>query len=453
MIWISPHISNFDDLNTIRLRCLPARSSLTYPYENPVVSFKHSTSLDFHNTDTLDSMKRRRTSFGSGRGSIPQQQSLRSTLKRLITVVRGQERTIARLRDVESMFHSVADGSTAAIFVLQGNKFRYVNKAMAAMSGYSEKELVSMNFWNIAHPDYRKFVRRRGLERQHGKGPPAHYEFMIRTKSAKSKWIDFYDGVIEFKGKPATVGTAYDLTHKKDLEQKLLTSRDEVRELASHINYIRQRQVSRLAQEIHDELGPVLTGIKMGAEALSKRIGLKGDGEQSSVLEDINELEHLADRGFIRLRAITSMLKPWVPDIHDLPYALESLAKGFEKQTKISCYVHSQFEVLTLERDPLAAVYMIVQEALTNIARHSGAKKASILLTKQDGKLVVRVKDNGRGITDESKLKYRTLGLLGMKERAEFLGGELHIQGKRNSGTVVELRFPFTVPLKTKSKN
>ncbi len=137
------------------------------------------------------------------------------------------------LRESEAKFRKMAETSPAFIVVVQGNSYKYVNPTFEKLTDYREEELLSMNYWDIIHTDYRDLVRERGLARQQGAKLEAHYEFIINTKNGRAIWIDFSAALIEYEGQPAIIGTGYDITLKKKLANALTNSEKNFRTLAN----------------------------------------------------------------------------------------------------------------------------------------------------------------------------------------------------------------------------
>ncbi len=142
---------------------------------------------------------------------------------RLVVLHDITERALAEraLRQSEAAFRTLAETLPAAVFIYQGENFRYANPACTTLTGYKRRELANIRFWELVHPDHREIVRERGLARQHGDSVPARYEFKIVTKSGEERWVDFAAAVVEFEGQPAAMGTAYDITERKLAEEEL----------------------------------------------------------------------------------------------------------------------------------------------------------------------------------------------------------------------------------------
>jgi PAS domain S-box-containing protein len=135
------------------------------------------------------------------------------------------------LRQSEAMFRALAETMPSAVFIYQGDRFLYANPASEALTGYCREELAALRFWELVHPDFQSVIRERGLARQSGKTVTSRYEFKILTKSGQERWLDFAAAPIEFEGRPAALGTAYDITEKKLAEHKVRQSEEKYRQI------------------------------------------------------------------------------------------------------------------------------------------------------------------------------------------------------------------------------
>jgi signal transduction histidine kinase len=227
-------------------------------------------------------------------------------------------------------------------------------------------------------------------------------------------------------------------------QRRLRKSRDELRNLAAHLQSIREEERTRIAREVHDELGQILTIIKMDVTLLQKKY--LSDGQTSAKLEaekSIRGIFDLLDNSIRSVRRIATELRPEVLDDLGLKSALEWESEMFQKRTGISCECKVTAEELLPEDEKAIAVFRIYQEALTNVARHSNATKVISECLCRNGTLSLRLEDNGQGITEQETQGEKSLGLVGMRERALLIGGTLEIRGVPGKGTSVVLTVPI----------
>jgi diguanylate cyclase (GGDEF)-like protein/PAS domain S-box-containing protein len=143
-------------------------------------------------------------------------------VSRHVAAAIDRKRAADALRESETKFRTLAETAPAAIFIYQGEQFLYANEATAAITGFSREEFLKLpSFWEIVHPDFREEVKRRGLLRQQGADVPTRYEIQILTKDGGERWLDYSAGVIEYAGKPAVMGTAFDVTERKRAEAQI----------------------------------------------------------------------------------------------------------------------------------------------------------------------------------------------------------------------------------------
>jgi signal transduction histidine kinase len=222
------------------------------------------------------------------------------------------------------------------------------------------------------------------------------------------------------------------------VEKELLKSREQLRELSSHLQFIREEERKTVAREIHDELGQALTALKYDSSWLIDRLS---EG-QEDLQEKIKSMMEIIDSTIQRVKRISSELRPGILDDLGIVDAIEWQAHRFRDATGISCDFYSDINGLILDPSQSTTVFRIFQEALTNVARHAEATKVDVLLAEENNKVILRVRDNGKGIEENQISDHKSLGLLGMKERAFSCKGDLKIRGFRGHGTVVTLSIP-----------
>jgi len=247
-------------------------------------------------------------------------------------------------------------------------------------------------------------------------------------------------GAVDYLQKPVVpeilkskVAVFVDL-HRKS--ERLKESEDKLRRLAAHLISVREEERAHIAREIHDELGQVLTGLKMEVTWLAKRL------REKPLIEKTDSMCKLIDTTVQTVRKIATGLRPEMLDDMGLIAAVGWQAKEFQKRTGIRCRAKLPPEV-KLDIDVSTTMFRIFQEILTNVARHSRATRVDMELTIAEDKVALEVVDNGVGIADSDLNGKKSLGLLGMHERALLFGGEVKITGTPGHGTRVSVNIPI----------
>jgi signal transduction histidine kinase len=231
----------------------------------------------------------------------------------------------------------------------------------------------------------------------------------------------------------------YRETQRQKAEQDLRNSHEQLRNLSSHLESVREEERTRLAREIHDELGQALTALKMDIAWLNRRL----DPEQEPLHEKTRSMGDLIDATIRTVQRLSGELRPGLLDDLGLAAAIEWQAEEFQKRAGIACDVRLNLGETTLSRDHATAIFRIFQETLTNVLRHARATQVSVLLQAQDNQLILEVVDNGRGITEEEIRGVRAFGLIGMRERVLTLKGQILIDGRPGRGTTITITVPL----------
>jgi signal transduction histidine kinase len=229
-----------------------------------------------------------------------------------------------------------------------------------------------------------------------------------------------------------------EITDRRRSEEELRQSREQLRDLASHLESIREEERGRIAREIHDELGQALTALKMDIHWVGQRLS----HDQELLLEKTKAISRLIDTTTQSVQRIAAELRPGLLDDLGLSAAVEWQAAEFQNRTGIRCEIVSEPEDITLTHAISTAVFRVFQEALTNVARHANATELNVVLREKPGTVELTVHDNGIGITAEQISDARSFGLIGMRERVHYFGGELTISGMSNKGTTVRASIP-----------
>lgn len=234
------------------------------------------------------------------------------------------------------------------------------------------------------------------------------------------------------------------ITWRTNATEQIEESRKQLMALTLRQNSLREEERKRIALEIHDELGQALTGLKMEMHLINKQIKEIDSPDKSlEASKKIEDLGNLVDSTILTVRRISTELRPPILDDLGLIAAIEWQTREFQRRTGITCVFSTNIEEVKMESDFSTAVFRIFQETLTNIIRHAEAHTITVMLKKLDKKLILQVEDDGKGIKEEEIKHNNSLGILGMRERARIIGGELKVFNGKENGTVILLSAPL----------
>jgi PAS domain S-box-containing protein len=234
-----------------------------------------------------------------------------------------------------------------------------------------------------------------------------------------------------------------DVTERVRAEDALKRSREELRELAEAANSVREQEKSRIARELHDELAQALTALKMDVNWIADRARKSPD---EALEEKLAAMQAMLDDTVAATRRISADLRPLMLDDLGLVPAVEWLAQGFTERSGIQCDLRLVEEGLELGEPYASAVFRILQESLTNVAKHAQASRVEMTVARSDGAVALTVRDNGRGFALEEPRKPNSFGLMGLRERAYALGGTVDIWSRSGEGTKIDVRIPVSNP-------
>jgi PAS domain S-box-containing protein len=232
---------------------------------------------------------------------------------------------------------------------------------------------------------------------------------------------------------------------RQELEERVAERTRELRELAGHLETSREEERASIARELHDDLGQILTVVKMDVARLAKRIALDPELRRLSVADVVEQLQTIQERideGVRSIRTLVANMRPQILDDLGLSAALEWQVQQFGERTGLETRFTTDVVGLNWEREREMALFRILQESLTNVARHARATRVEVELRDEAEIVALEVRDNGRGIGDGDLAKVNHFGILGMRERAILLGGGIVIEGGKASGTRVCVRVP-----------
>jgi PAS domain S-box-containing protein len=316
-----------------------------------------------------------------------------------------------------------------------------------AQFGYARQEMdSSRDFWvRQLHPEERETVV--GSLRTAVEGTAGTWSCEYRFRRRAGAYAAVHDRACIVRNREGRalrlIGGMSDITERMEDHAKLEQSRRQMRALSARLQSLREEERTRIAREVHDELGQLLTALKMDLRWIEKRIGEReNDPQLLPVLEKTVEAGEVADRAMATVQEIASQLRPGTLDNLGLPAALRHETGKFQERTGITCEIRLPEDSFEVPRIAATAVFRVFQETLTNVARHAAASRVRIDLRAEGEQVVLVVEDNGKGISPEALASPKSLGLLGMKERAAVLGGEFVAEPAPERGTRVTFRLP-----------
>ncbi len=340
----------------------------------------------------------------------------------------------------EDRFSKVFRSSPVAIILRTLNEGRVVdvNSAYAELVGFSREELIGHTVFELAlwaDPTEGERV----VDKLRREGALRNVEGRFRHKSGKLRDVLIWSELTDIGGQPVVIGMIIDITERKRIETELRHSRERLRSLSARLQQIREEERIRIARELHDELGGFLTVLKLDLSSLGEELA-----ETSPALGE--RIEAIAARiiGAIgSVRRICSDLRPSVLDHIGLPAAIEWQLQEWQEKSGVRCTMSSTLDAQSLDVGRATAAFRIFQEALTNVARHAHATRVDVAIWTEEGRLRLEIRDDGRGIAEESVGDATSLGLLGMKERVFAFGGSVDLRGSPGHGTTVDVAIPL----------
>lgn len=352
----------------------------------------------------------------------------------------------------ETRFHAIASNTPGLVYQFQLRRdgsiaFPYLSEGCHALLGISADKLRadSALFLQLILPEDR----------------PSYLESMQQSASDMKAWnwegriwVEQWHDIkwINLRSTPRALsddgdhgdrgvqweGIMTNITAGKLEQEEIRRSRAQLAELSAHVETVKEKERTRIAREIHDDIGGNLTAIKMAVARIRNSL----PADETNLAEKTDYVDSLVDRTIEAIHRVSADLRPGILDF-GIVAAIEWQAREFEKNAGIPCAFWSSKKDISLHSDQATALFRIFQEALTNIAKHAGATRVTVrlLLTNRSVKLLIA--DNGRGIAETDRMKPKSFGIRGMMERASALGGQLTVSNAANGGTELALRIPL----------
>ena len=356
-----------------------------------------------------------------------------------------KEKAQKAIRESEERYRSLVDNATEALVVLDVEKKKFVNVSESAIKLFrlSREELLKLSPVDLS-PEYQPDGRL-SSEAATGNinaaidGKKPSFEWTHMDKQGKLIPCEVWLSRLPSENEILIRGSIIDITERKKAAEEIKNNSELLRELYSYLQNIREEERTHIAREIHDELGQQLTGLKMDLFWINRRLKT----EDKAIHEKLAATLTLIDATITTVRKIATELRPSILDDLGLAAALEWQGEEFEKRSDIKVKFTSSLNETLVQPNISTALFRIYQELLTNVARHSKASIVNTTVYIDAGKLCLKVEDNGYGFELDTIISKKTLGLRGIKERTNLIGGIYEIKSTPGSGTNVLISVPL----------
>jgi PAS domain S-box-containing protein len=357
--------------------------------------------------------------------------------------VTERRRARAALEESEARFKGIAGNVPGLVFRLeragpgQAVNFAYISEASQEMVGWPARELQreDRGIRSLVHPqDLASYLNSQTLALE--SESDWDWQGRIQTHQGLVRWADIRSTARSLgNGRVVWDGILWDITENKLAELALADSRARLRELSAHLESVREEEKARIAREVHDELGQVLTVLKLETAMCE----LACAGQIPALDERLASMKRLIAQLFQLVRDVATALRPPILDA-GIASAIEWQVRRFEERTQIPCLVEVPEHLPRLPDAQAIGLFRILQEALTNVMRHAGAHSVEVRLWQEQSALCLAVADDGKGFDPSQRRAGQSFGLVGMQERMLMLGGELRIDSQPGEGTTLYAR-------------
>jgi PAS domain S-box-containing protein len=356
---------------------------------------------------------------------------------------------LTALRVSESRYRRLFETALDGILLLNAESAQIedVNPYLINMLGYSHAEFLGKKLWEVgAFADIAQ--NKEMFEELQAKGY-VRYEYLpLRTKAGNLIEVEFVSNTYDCEGIKVIQCNIRDITVRKRAERELAESKAHLHQLTIFLQHAREDDRVHFARELHDELGQNLTALRMDFKSLANGLATK----DAAIAARLAAIDRTIDSTVEATRLICEKLRPGMLDDLGLEAALSSYTRNFSKQFGVPCDLLLDCEDYGLDKLLSTSIFRIVQESLTNIARHARASHAMVALQARGEDLTLTIADDGCGMsaapTGERRtyVERRTFGMLGMRERVTMLGGRIEIDSAPGRGTHIEVSIPRSAP-------
>ena len=351
-----------------------------------------------------------------------------------------QKETKESFQELDALKASILDAIPQAVVGLQDRQINFANTAVEEVFGWRPEDLigksVTLFYRNDKEADEIGRYFYSTLEHQR----TFVSEFHCRRKDGLDILCRMRSSRIGDRLKDRGIVITYeDITEQRRAVEELANSREQLRNLSSHLQSVREKESTRIAREIHDELGQSLTAIQLDLAWLGNRLPM-GD---PALTGQVQRMKRLADTTIESIHRISTELRPILLDDLGLTAAIEWQVQEFQRRTGVQCEAHLNCKDSLVDKNLSTTLFRIFQETLTNVARHAEATLVRMHLVQEGDELCLDVSDNGKGITPKQIADPKSFGIVGIRERVNLWGGSVSINGKPQKGTTIKIRIPM----------
>ena len=344
------------------------------------------------------------------------------------------------LQEFDALKASILDAIPQAVVGLENRRINFANTAVEEVFGWKPEELIgkSVTLFYRNEQEAEEIGRHFYSTLEHQRTFASEYN--CRRKDGRDILCRMRSARIGDALKQRRIVITYeDITEQRKAEEELANSRQRLRNLSVHLQSVREKESTRIAREIHDELGQYLTALQMDLAWL----GVSIPQADLALAAKIKRMKNVIDTTIENVHRISTELRPILLDDLGLIAAMEWQAGQFQDRTNIPCDARFDLKESAVEKELATAVFRIFQETLTNIVRHANATHVRVRLVQKNSELRLDVSDNGIGITEGDINNSASFGIVGIRERANLWGGTVNISGKPYKGTKVSVRIPI----------
>ena len=347
------------------------------------------------------------------------------------------------LRVSESRYRRLFEAAQDGILLLNADtaQIEDVNPYLIDMLGYTHAEFLGKKLWEVG-PFADVKESKEVFAQLQTQGYVRYEELPLKAKSGLLIEVEFVSNAYDCEGIEVIQCNIRNITKRRQAERELAQSRANLKQLSISLQRAREDDRAHFARELHDQLGQNLTALRIDFNSLANTMAALGP----ATLTRLAAIDQLIDSMVDTTREICDELRPGMLDDLGFEAAISSYVKTFTQRFGVPCDLLLEREAYGLDEPLSTTLFRIVQEALTNIARHARASHAMVALQDRGDELLLTIADDGCGLSTALEGERKTYGLLGMRERVDMLGGRLAIDSAPGRGTHIEVIVPKHLP-------